>query len=206
MISPVIQLLVVIHSCVMISKTLAFSSGFLQRASVQLRVNPTTIRMFSHVRPPANELSLDANLLSEQPDLVISHLQSRKVDPLTLDKVFAVKDLQTERKTLIFNSNTAKNVRKVLSKEIGALLKQEKHDEVAELKAKVEAAHQTSSAADEKLTHIEKSIHDIWASLPNLLDDRYNHKLLSLSYCTQGSLKFRAHIIYFALNTLSSFS
>lgn len=173
MVSSVLQLLVVIHSCIMISKTLAFSSGFMQRTSVRLRANPSNIRMFSHVRPPANELSLDTNLLSEQPDLVISHLQSRKVDPLTLDKVFAVKDLQTERKTLIFNSNAAKNVRKVLSKEIGTLLKQEKHDEVAELKARVEAAHQTSSAADEKLTHIEKSIHDIWASLPNLLDDRY---------------------------------
>lgn len=166
------SLVVMIQALTIVTKTSGFNMGYLRQSALRPRNIPAS-RLFSHVRLPANDLSLDTNLLSSQPDLVIGHLQSRHSDPMTLDKVFAVKDLHKERNALIFNGDAAKNVRKTLSKEIGVLMKQQKLDEVAALKARVEAAVQEASAADEKLVAIEQSIHEICASLPNLLDDRY---------------------------------
>ena len=171
MLISALYIVLMIYMCAMISKSFSFSVPRFRRSITG--VYPQAKRLFSmHIRPSANDLSLDANLLSSQPDLVISHLQSRNSDPLTLDKVFAIKDLQSERKSFIFNGDAAKNIRKTLSKEIGALMKVQKLDEVDVLKAKVEAARNDSDAADEALVGIEKAIHDIIASLPNLLDDR----------------------------------
>lgn len=165
------NLLMMVYAFAVFSKASGFSMGGLRQSFLRSRTVPS-YRLFSHSRLPANDLSLDTNLLSSQPDLVIGHLQSRNSDPMTLDKVFAVKDLHVQRNSLIFEGDTAKSVRKTLSKEIGNLMKQQKLDEVAVLKARVEAAVQEASAADEKLAGIEQSIHEICASLPNLLEDR----------------------------------
>jgi seryl-tRNA synthetase len=130
-------------------------------------------RKFSS-RGNSNELSLDSNLASSNPELLIQHLQSRKADSSMIERVLAIKELRHERVKLIKAGDTAKNVRKNLSKDIGMLMRQQKLDEVAVLKAQVEAATSESHAADEQLVKIDKQMHDILAGMPNLLDDRYS--------------------------------
>jgi seryl-tRNA synthetase len=127
--------------------------------------------MFSS-RGNSNELSLDSNLASSNPELLIQHLHSRKADSTVVEKVLAIKELRHERVKLIKAGDTAKNVRKNLSKDIGTLMRQQKMTEVAALKAQVEVATAESHAADQQLVEIDKQMHDILAGIPNLLDDR----------------------------------
>lgn len=123
-------------------------------------------------RLPANGASLDTNLLATNPDLVTSHLQSRRSNPGLLDDVAKIAALRTQRNLLIVKGDAAKSIRKTLSQQIGQLMKEGKNSEVVELKKKVEEASETSAATDAELVTIDDNINTLFSVLPNLLDDR----------------------------------
>ena len=123
-------------------------------------------------RVPANDVSLDTNLLANNPDLVLSHLTSRRSSTELMESVSKIASLRTERNALIVQGDTAKNARKTLSVQIGQLMKEGKAAEVDELKRQVEKASDASAAADEAQGHIDRQIDAIFSVLPNLLDDR----------------------------------
>lgn len=116
--------------------------------------------------------SLDTNLLATNPDLVISHLQSRRSNPGLLDDVAKIAALRTRRNLSIVKGDAAKGIRKNLSQQIGQLMKEGKTAEVMELKKKVEEASETSAATDADLEIIDAEINTLFSVLPNLLDDR----------------------------------
>jgi seryl-tRNA synthetase len=124
-----------------------------------------------NARLPANSASLDTNLLATNPELVISHLQSRKSNSGLLKDVSTIATLRGERNALIFTGDAAKSVRKNLSQQIGQLMKEGKSEEVVELKKQVETASETSAAADVELEVIDAKINKLFSVLPNLLDD-----------------------------------
>jgi hypothetical protein len=139
---------------------------------VMFRPPVSGIQRFCTARHPANGLSLDSALAADRPDLLISHLHSRKSDSLVKNKVLAIKQLRAERVQLIGKGDLARNTRKLLSKEIGTLMKSGKTTEAADLKRKVEQASDESHAFDEKLAVVDNQLNQIVLDLPNLLDDR----------------------------------
>lgn len=123
-------------------------------------------------RIPANDVSLDTNLLSTNPDLVLSHLTSRRSNPELMENVSKLSALRNERNAQIVAGDAAKNLRKTLSQQIGQLMKAGRTVEVDELKLQVEKASEVSAIADVALGHIDQQINAIFSVLPNLLDDR----------------------------------
>lgn len=119
-------------------------------------------------------ISLDTNLIATNPDLVISHLNARKSYGPIIEEINKIKKLRVDRTTCIMEGDSAKNLRKVLSKEIGSLMKANKIDEVNAIKLKVEEANKVSADCDEKLAAIDIEIDKIFSLVPNLLDDRYS--------------------------------
>lgn len=81
-----------------------------------------------------------------------------------------------ERNACIKEGDSAKNIRKTLSKEIGEMMKKNKLDEVAQLKQQVENANIQSALSDEKLAGIDEEIRKLFSVIPNLLDDRCNRQ------------------------------
>jgi hypothetical protein len=127
----------------------------------------------SAARPSANHCSLDVHLLSSNPDLVISHLNSRNADPSIIEQVKKIHDLKQERNSCLHAGDTARNLRKTLSKDIAVLMKAGNVAEVEKLKQRVEEANQQAAKADERQAIIDDSINTILSFIPNLLDDRY---------------------------------
>lgn len=115
---------------------------------------------------------MDTNLLATNPDLVISHLTSRRSNPALLEDVSKIAALRTERNQLIVKGDAAKGVRKTLSQQIGQLMKEGKSAEVAALKQQVEEASVTAAECDTELVTIDAAINRLFSVLPNLLDDR----------------------------------
>lgn len=116
---------------------------------------------------------MDTNLIASNLELVISHLVARRTDSRLLEDVSKLKDLRTERNACIKEGDSAKNIRKTLSKEIGEMMKKNKLDEVAQLKQQVENANIQSALSDEKLAGIDEEIRKLFSVIPNLLDDRW---------------------------------
>lgn len=166
--------------CLIISAAMILQTGALVSRSVvltrslQRRLRPFRLLQTagSSSRPTANELSLDSILISNQPELVASHLASRKVEQSAIDHVLQIKQLRIERINLIAAGDHAKHIRKALSKDIGMLMKEKKLKEADVLKVQVEAANVESAHADEKLLVVDKQIENILSTVPNLLDDR----------------------------------
>lgn len=158
-----------IQTLVYSSRTLTLAKGRC-RTIRPLRLMPPSVAFSS--RPSANDLSLDSILISSQPELIASHLRSRKIDQDVVDRILHIKELRNERNNLIVAGDNAKHLRKTLSKDIGMLMKQKKLSEVDILKAQVEAASEESARADEKLIDVERDIASILSTVPNLLDDR----------------------------------
>lgn len=115
-------------------------------------------------------VSLDASLLSENPELVVSHLQSRRASKDLIGEVNKVSDLRIERSKMIAEGDQARNKRKSLSKDIGMLMREGK--DASDLKRLVEDANNVAAAADAKLSIIDEEINNILSVIPNLVDDR----------------------------------
>lgn len=130
-----------------------------------------SFKIFSE-RIPSLGQTLDVNLIAANPDLVVSHLKSRRGSEQLISDVTSIKTLRSERNALIVEGDAAKNTRKVLSQQIGQLMKEKRLEEVDNLKSQVESANAISTTADEKLAEIDFKIDKIFSVFPNLLDDR----------------------------------
>ncbi|KAJ1397435.1 Seryl-tRNA synthetase N-terminal domain-containing protein [Ochromonadaceae sp. CCMP2298] len=156
--------------CVLMISVSAVPLRHLSRSHTLRSSLRSTLRLYSS-REPSNLLSLDTQLISSQPDLVVGHLRSRKADEALIERVLRIKALRTERNSCIVEGDAAKGVRKALSKDIGLLMRDQKMQEAEELKKRVELASADSAAADEKLAVIDSEIDSILSLVPNLLDD-----------------------------------
>lgn len=126
-----------------------------------------------HNRIPANSVTLDINLISQQPELVISHMKSRRSDEKLLEKNIAnIAELRSKRNALISEADAAKNIRKTISQDIGKLMKEGKLEEVEKLKLQVNEATEKANSLDVILDEINNSLDLQLSYLPNLLDDR----------------------------------
>ena len=123
-------------------------------------------------RIPANGVSMDIALISNKPEVLYSHLRSRRASSEMVKGVERLSELRSERNAYITEGDRAKSIRKKLSKEIGQLMKNGKHDEAVELKIQVEDANILSAQADTRISSLDSDIDAIFAMLPNLLDDR----------------------------------
>lgn len=121
----------------------------------------------------AGSLSLDTNLITQNPDMVVSHLKSRKSYGPAIDSLSKIISLRSIRNSLIVKRDQAKSTNKILSQQIGKMMKlKEDEAKVLELKKQVEEANKCSDESDAKLAGVDKEINDLFSLIPNLLDDR----------------------------------
>eukprot|EP01035_Chromulina_nebulosa_P017765 gene17765-23366_t len=133
----------------------------------------STVSTSINKRIPSNGLTLDTALITQQPELVISHLLARRSNKETIEEnINKIGSLRLQRNSLIVESDAAKGQRKTLSAEIGKLMKSGNNDEIIRLKGLVDQANDISLKADEKLKDVDDNIDKILSYLPNLLDDR----------------------------------
>ena len=131
------------------------------------------VQMCSSVtkRISANGKSLDVNLMAAEPELVVSHLKSRRASESVFEEVSRIASLREQRNAEIQKGDKAKSDRKTLSQQIGKLMKEGKQDEVQAIKDQVEEASRISKACDETLGALDARIQAILIGMPNLLDD-----------------------------------
>ena len=121
---------------------------------------------------PLAARTLDERMVSEEPDVVRQSLTMRRAAQEQLDAVDRIGELTRQRSELVVEGNTAREVRKKLSPQIGKLLKEGNADEAEKLKADVAKASAAADAADERCAAIEAERSRLFNTLPNLLDPR----------------------------------
>lgn len=159
----------------MLIRDIAVIKSFVRKVGIRDQLSSSRFSSFSRLqaRLPANDVSMDTNLLATNPDLVTSHLTARRSNPALLDDVAKIAALRAERNQYIVTGDAAKGVRKTLSQQIGVLMKGGKADEVTELKRQVEEATVKAAECDAELVTVDAKINTLFSVLPNLLDDRY---------------------------------
>jgi len=118
--------------------------------------------------------SLDARSLSDNIDIVLSHLTSRRASDSTLEAAKTISTLNTDRVSLIKKRDEALQRRNECSGQVGKLMRESKGQETEEIKSLKEMASQAgedASGVEEELNKIESQVNTLLASLPNLLDD-----------------------------------
>lgn len=80
--------------------------------------------------------------------------------------------LNRRRKELVKEQQGALAQRKMLSAEIGKLMKEKKNEEATKLKSQVEYASSVAATAEEQLLDLEQEMELLMYQIPNLLDDR----------------------------------
>ncbi|KAL3822225.1 hypothetical protein ACHAXA_000665 [Cyclostephanos tholiformis] len=118
--------------------------------------------------------SLDARSLSDNLDIVLSHLTSRRASGETLDAARSISDLNSGRVSLIQKRDEALKKRNECSGRVGKLMgmsKGEETDEIVRLKEDASRAGEEANSVEIELSEIESKISAMLASLPNLLDD-----------------------------------
>ena len=118
--------------------------------------------------------SLDARALSENLDIVLSHLTSRRASDTTLESAKTISTLNTDRVSLIKKRDEALQTRNECSGNVGKLMREskgEETDEIKSLKEKASAAGEEATVVEEELAGVESQVNTLLASLPNLLDD-----------------------------------
>lgn len=165
-----------LFTTIMLFRDLTVVKSLVRKSCLKTQPCRSPYSSFSRLqaRLPANDASMDTNLIAANPELVISHLTSRRSKPALLDDVSKIAGLRTERNKFIVMGDAAKGVRKTLSMQIGKLMKEGKAEEVAELKRQVEDASVKAAECDTELVKIDAAIDTLFSVLPNLLDDRYH--------------------------------
>jgi hypothetical protein len=147
--------------------------SFISKVTPHLR--KSSFRTFSTVeetRPVSNGFIFDVNFLTNNGELVKSHLLARHASEDTLRSIDSIPELKKQRSDLITRGDKARNQRKTLSKQIGLAIGKKAGEEAEKLKAEVETATKAAEVVDEELALVEKKIEAIFSVLPNLLDDR----------------------------------
>lgn len=116
--------------------------------------------------------SLDAKLVSDSPDVVAESLRRRRAPAEQLRALETIGELQRRYAQLSFEVSSQLGVRKQLSPQIGALLKQGNEAEAEVLKEQVAAASAEAKRLEELLAAVELERAALLDALPNLLDPR----------------------------------
>ena len=112
---------------------------------------------------------LDIKLLRENPDAVKENIKKKFQDdklPL-VDEVIA---LDKERRESQREADDLKAARNVLSKQIGALMKEGKKDEAEKVKAEVQADAEKLAALEAKQSELEEKVTKIMMVIPQMID------------------------------------
>ncbi|KAG5176550.1 hypothetical protein JKP88DRAFT_269202 [Tribonema minus] len=125
-----------------------------------------------HGRLSADGVSLDAQVVAKQPDIVLSNLRARRAGDEAIETVSSIGGLMEQRTGLIRKRDAALNTRKTLSAQIGKLMKEGKEGDVAAIKEQVAMANAEAGAADAELAEVDERVNDMFMRLPNLLDAR----------------------------------
>jgi len=117
--------------------------------------------------------SVDAALLSSEPELVLQHLRARRAAPSLLSEVGRVGASRAARSVAIVEGDAAKSQRKALSAQIGKLVQQGSSVEaaVSKLKAEVASCANTAAACNERIAAADAALHAVLGGMPNLLCD-----------------------------------
>ena len=151
-----------------------------------IRFQSTTIATVGSSLQSAAADLFDIKLVESRVDLVASHLDAR-CSGAASHSLARLVELSKLRSGLILERDAARGKRKMLSGQIGILLKDRSQnfaEQVAELKQAVHDAADTAAALDETRNIIEMEMRDMYESLPNLLDDRYVCRLIIVAPCT----------------------
>ena len=112
---------------------------------------------------------LDLRFVRENPELVKENIKKKFQDsklPL-VDEVIA---LDTENRNTVTEANNLRSERNKLSKQIGALMGQEKFEEAEAVKAQVAAQADRLKELEAKETELEEKIRNIMLVIPNMID------------------------------------
>mmetsp|Transcript_37031 Transcript_37031/g.42242 ORF Transcript_37031/g.42242 Transcript_37031/m.42242 type:complete len:556 (+) Transcript_37031:136-1803(+) len=129
------------------------------------------------------DLSLDIRTVTNELDIITSHLKSRRASEETIEAARRVAEIQSQRVALIKERDGHLNKRKEASARVGQIMRQrgqnqgdDDEDDDNELleKAKEESTKATELAdeAEAKLSELESEQNTMIAGIPNLLDDR----------------------------------
>ena len=113
---------------------------------------------------------LDINLLRTDPEKVKANIRKKFQDhklPL-VDEVIA---LDKEYREAIQQADALRNQRKVLSKQIGALMGKGQKDEAEAVKAQVAQAAEALEALEQKEEELQQEIRKRMLVIPNIIDD-----------------------------------
>lgn len=109
---------------------------------------------------------LDIKLIRENPDDVKTRLKGREIDcDASIDRIL---ELDTQRRDLIYKTETAKSEQNKVSKEIPQLKKS--GEDTTEVIARMNLLKEEIKAYDADLKTIEDEYNDLMLSLPNLPD------------------------------------
>ena len=150
------------------------SSALFSTASADTETEASAALVNGRLSRASLPSSLDANSLSNNLDVVLSHLTSRRASGETLEAAKTVSALNSDRVSLIQKRDVALQTRNECSGQVGKLMRESKGEETDEIKALKESASKAgddATAVEEELSEIESKINGVLASLPNLLDD-----------------------------------
>lgn len=122
-------------------------------------------------------LSLDLKTLTNDLDVVLSHLTARKAAPETLQAAETISQLVAQRNSLIQTRDGHLNTRKEASATVGKLMRKKDNlsdEEQAQLEAAKDASTTAAVAAEKaetELAEIQSTMDTLLAGIPNLLDD-----------------------------------
>jgi len=129
-------------------------------------------------RLSSEDLSLDVRSLTQNLDVVLSHLRSRNAQEETADAAKKIHELSSQRVSLIKERDALLNQRKEASAAVGMLMRRTDKLTEAETEELEQARKKSSSASaeaekvDDTLTEIQSTMDSLLAGIPNLLDDR----------------------------------
>jgi seryl-tRNA synthetase len=120
-------------------------------------------------------LNMDVKTIVSNLELVLSHLTSRRASSETIEAAKTISSLQAKRVALIQERDDFLNQRKEASALVGKLMrdKAEDADSVAVDAQKLVSAKAAEGAqkAEEELETIQSTMDELFAGIPNLLDD-----------------------------------
>ncbi|CAB9512342.1 Serine--tRNA ligase [Seminavis robusta] len=119
------------------------------------------------------DFSLEVRTIATEPDMVISHLKSRRASSETIEAVQTIASLQEKRVALIQERDSFLNQRKEASAVVGKLMREQSDDTdaVEAAKEKSNQAAEGAAKAELELDDIQTQVDNLFAGIPNLLDD-----------------------------------
>lgn len=109
---------------------------------------------------------LDIKFVRENPQVVDAAMEARH-GSWDREKFF---ELEAERRSTIAQVEALQATRNKASKEIGALMREGKRDQAAELKAQVAADKSHISQLEDHRSQVEQELHDLMCRIPNIPD------------------------------------